>query len=210
MNKGLFVVFEGIDGCGKTTQIDLLRHRLKDDANEPICFTREPGGTGIGQNIRETVLNRANRMLDPYAELLLYCADRAQHVAQVIRPALEQGGMVICDRYIYSTVAYQGYGRKLNISAIEAMNEVATQGLKPDIVFWLDLRPDLAMQRLQNQDRMESQGLAFFERVAYGFGDQFLGHPEVNAIRIDATQSAKDISDQIYSIIKTKLSELAS
>jgi dTMP kinase len=170
------VVVEGIDGCGKSTQLELLRQWLPTSGLMPagtsLLTSREPGGTPLGQALRELLLHppaAASPCSD--AELLLYAADRAQHVAQVIRPALEAGDWVLCDRFTGSTVAYQGYGRGLPLERIAALEGFATGGLEPNLTLWLDLPLEESLRRRGGRaaDRIEASGHAFLERVAVGF-----------------------------------------
>jgi dTMP kinase len=173
---GLFVVLEGIDGCGKTTQLERLREWLPTSGLMPpgarLLTSREPGGTPLGQALRELLLHPpAGAAPCSDAELLLYAADRAQHVARVIRPALEAGDWVLCDRFTGSTAAYQGYGRGLPLERIAALEGFATGGLEPDLTLWLDLPLEESLRRRGGRaaDRIEASGHDFLERVAAGF-----------------------------------------
>ena len=174
--KGCFIVFEGIDGCGKTTQINELIKWLPNSGLMPpdamLQITREPGGTFLGKALRELLLHPPPESTpEPLTELLLYAADRAQHVSEVILPALEKGNWVISDRFSGSTVSYQGYGRKLNLELINKLEVIATQGIIPDITFWLDLSINESLTRRNKRasDRIESEGNDFLKRVAVGF-----------------------------------------
>ena len=174
--RGRFVVLEGIDGCGKTTQLELLRRWLPSSGLMPpgarLITSREPGGTPLGRALRELLLHPpAAAAPCSDAELLLYAADRAQHVASVIRPALEAGDWVLCDRFSGSTVAYQGYGRGLPLERIAALEQLATAGLEPDLTLWLALPLEEAVRRRGGRaaDRIEAAGSAFLERVLVGF-----------------------------------------
>ena len=173
---GRFVVLEGIDGCGKTTQLEHLGQWLPTSGLMPtgarLLTSREPGGTPLGRALRELLLHPpAGASPCSDAELLLYAADRAQHVAQVIRPALEAGDWVLCDRFSGSTAAYQGYGRGLPLERIAALEGFATGGLEPDLTLWLDLPLEESLRRRDGRaaDRIEASGHAFLERVAAGF-----------------------------------------
>lgn len=169
---GTLVVFEGIDGSGKTTQLELLKHYLAKRGHRVLC-TREPGGTRIGELIRQLLLDPANSELQPRTEAFLYASARAQHVAEKIKPALAAGQIVLCDRFYHSTLAYQGQGRGLDRSFLYGLNSLATGGLQPDLVFLLDLPPEEGLVRLSSQgrirDRLEAETLAFFQRVREGF-----------------------------------------
>ena len=176
--KGRFIVLEGIDGCGKTTQANYLKRWLPKSGLIPngkkLHLTREPGGTELGKSLRELLLDSMRKDIpDPNTELLLYAADRAQHVAKMIRPALDSGDWVISDRFSGSTMAYQGYGRKLDLRIIDALEEIATQGLYPDITLLLDIEPRNGIKRREclANDRIEAEGLEFLQRVALGFNE---------------------------------------
>jgi len=164
---GLFITIEGIDGAGKTTQTHLLVGWLIGLGYE-VCATREPGGTSAGERIRDLVLSR-EWPIPAEAELFLYLADRAIHVSQLIRPALVAGDVVVCERYSDSTLAYQGYGRGLDLEFLRRLNETATGGLVPDLTLVLDLPVDMARLDGGRLDRLESEGREFLARVADGF-----------------------------------------
>ncbi len=174
--SGLFITFEGGEGSGKTTQLKALLAGLRGAKIEAI-ETRDPGGTAVGKQIRELLLDREQVRMEAVAELFLYEASRAQLIAEVIRPALAQGRVVLCDRFCDSTVAYQGYGRGLDLNLIAQLNTVATGGLAPDLTFLLDLEPGQGLERAsqreqqlrQRQDRMERELLAFHQRVRDGY-----------------------------------------
>ena len=174
--KGKFIVIEGIDGSGKTTQINQLSKWFKETnlipENNQLIVTREPGGTKLGQSIRSLLLDTSReKSPDPTTELLLYAADRAQHVNEIIRPSLNKGDWVISDRFCGSTLAYQGYGRKLNIKLIQDLQVISTQGLYPDITFFLDIPVDESIKRRisKKDDRMEEEGKEFLSNVSLGF-----------------------------------------
>ena len=165
MQKGVFITFEGADGCGKTTQIKLLDEYLKNKGYKTLV-TREPGAKGLGEKLREILLNYDGEVSST-CESFLFLADRAQHVDCIIKPALENGTIVLCDRHIDSTVAYQGYGRGLNLEQIKKLNNIATSGLKPDLTLVFDVDIETSSARVgDNKDRMESAGKEFFERVS--------------------------------------------
>ena len=174
--RGRFIVLEGIDGCGKTTQLEALRQWLPTSGLLPpgarVVVSREPGGTALGQALRELLLHPPGDATPvPRAELLLYAADRAQHVETVLRPALERGDWVLCDRFTGSTAAYQGYGRGLDTSLIGALEYLATRGLQADLTLWLDLHLAESIRRRggQSSDRIEAGGWKFLFRVRRGF-----------------------------------------
>ncbi len=174
--KGHFFVFEGIDGCGKTTQINELKNWLPKSGLMPkgtnLHITREPGGTSLGDELRELLLHPpADTSPEPITELLMYAADRAQHVSEIIKPALQKGDWVISDRFSGSTIAYQGYGRGLNMQLIHQLEVIATQEVVPDITFWLDISVQKSYTRREEtiQDRIEAEGADFLRRVSKGF-----------------------------------------
>jgi dTMP kinase len=163
-----FITFEGIEGCGKSTQARRLCERL----GERVRLTCEPGGTSLGRSVRELLLEPARGTMHPVAEALLYLADRAQHVGEVIRPALEEGRTVVSDRYVDSTLAYQGYGRGLPLHLLEAVAELATGGLRPDLTVFLDVPVAMGLQRVRargRHDRLEAERVEFHERVRQGY-----------------------------------------
>ena len=168
----VFITFEGVEGCGKSTQARLFAERLT-AAGVVVRTLREPGGTQVGEAIREILLDPANVLLDPRAELLLYEASRAQLVAEVIKPALAAGEVVVCDRFYDSTTAYQGYARGIALDEIGRINEAATGGLVPDLTIVVDIDPATGLERAcrasEGADRLEAEELAFHERVREGF-----------------------------------------
>jgi len=174
--KGIFIVLEGIDGCGKSTQLKHLSKWLPNSGliteGKKLIITREPGGTKLGESLRQLLLNEyKDQEPEKLTELLLYAADRAQHVNQKIIPAINNGDWIISDRYSSSTMAYQGFGRGINKILIKQLEEIATQGIKADLSFLLDISVSESILRRQNiiEDRIESEGKLFLERVAEGF-----------------------------------------
>ena len=199
MSKGLFITFEGGDGCGKTTQINLLDEYLRNKGFKTL-LTREPGSKGLGIKLREILLNYDGEV-SPVAESFLFLADRAQHVDCIIKPALEAGVIVLCDRHTDSTVAYQGYGRGLDLEQIHRLNKIATSGLKPDLTIVLDVDVETSQQRVgAEKDRMESAGIEFFERVRNGFLEIAKQEPERVKV-VDSTQPIEEIHKQILELV---------
>ena len=202
MTNGLFITLEGGDGVGKTTQQALLSERLRQEGYACLC-TREPGDTALGKMLRDLLLYR-----DPLArvtELLLYAADRAEHVSKVITPALEAGQVVVCDRFTDSTLAYQGYGRRLDLEKIRQLNHLATGGLQPHLTLWLDLPLEVGLARARSRDRIEREHLEFHRRVHQGFQALAAAEPQ-RIIRIDAHGSKTEVADRIWSAVSRVLS----
>ena len=206
MSNGIFITFEGPDCSGKTTQISLLGKWYMDRGREVKC-TREPGGTPIAESIRELLLsNSIGEKMTAEAELLLFSAARAQHVAHVIQPVLARNGVVLCDRFYDSTTAYQGYGRGMDMGFLEKLNAFCTAGRAPDITFLLDLpleesRRRLALRRGENgADRIEGEGNAFHELVRQGFLDIARKHPGRVHV-IDASRTVQEVHRSILEAI---------
>jgi dTMP kinase len=192
--RGIFITIEGIDGCGKTTHAELLARWLS-ERGEPVLRTREPGGTALGEKLRKVVLAPGNA-IEPMAELLLYLADRAQHVTEVLRPALAAGQVVVCERYADSTLAYQSYGRGLDLATLRRLNDFSTGGLAPDLTLLLEVDPAEALRRItrgagstcaegnrersrmRRRDRLELEQPGFHESVAAGFRALAAQEPE--------------------------------
>jgi dTMP kinase len=196
---GFLVTFEGIEGSGKTTQIGLAKTFIEEQGY-PCLVTQEPGGAPLGNEIRRLLLDKGDLRIDPLAELFLLEANRTQHVAEVIRPALEKGLMILCDRYTDATIAYQGYGRGVAIPLIEEMNRVATGGLVPQRTILLDCLVAVGMARAKGEDRFEREDNAFHERVRAGYLRIAEQDPErVQVLSGDGAQMA--IQEQIRAII---------
>lgn len=199
MKKGLFITFEGGDGCGKTTQIKLLDEYLRAKGYTTL-LTREPGSKGLGTKLREILLNYDGDV-SPTCESFLFLADRAQHVDCIIKPALDENVVVLCDRHTDSTIAYQGYGRGLDISQIKQLNQIATGGLKPDLTIVLDVDVETSQKRVGNEkDRMESAGIEFFQKVRQGFLEIAKQEPQRVKV-VDSTQSIEEIHKQILELV---------
>jgi len=196
MKRGLFITFEGPDGSGKTTQIQRLKTFIESKGYDAV-LTREPGGTAISEKIREIVLDKNNTEMDPMTEALLYAAARAQHVAQVIRPALEAGKTVICDRFMDSSIVYQGYGRNLG-DCVRIINEFAVRGCFPDITFLLKVDPEIGKRRIKADelDRLELEELDYHRAVFQAYEELEKKYPE-RIIGIDGSRSIDEISKEI-------------
>ena len=197
MYKGLFITIEGSDGSGKSTQIELLKNYLEGKGMN-VVTTREPGGTKISEKIREIILDKYNSEMDSMTEALLYAASRAQHVAEKIVPALKAGSIVICDRFIDSSIAYQGYGRGLG-DCVRIINEFAVNGCIPDITFLMKMDPKIGKSRIkvEDQDRLELEKMEFHQRVY----DAYVKMEEEcdRIVRIDASRSIDEIHNEIVS-----------
>lgn len=205
MNKGLFITFEGGEGCGKSTISKKIKDRLINEGFD-VVWTREPGGTPIAEAIRGVLLDPNYKEMLPATEALLYAASRTQHTLEKIKPALEEGKIVICDRYIGSSIAYQGWARNLGIQAIESINDFGIKGFRPDVEFFIDIEPEIGLERagrIKAQDRLEQEGLKFHEKVHSGFTVDAAIKPYV--ITIDGHGTIEEITNQIYEIIKEKL-----
>lgn len=195
--KGLFIVMEGTDGSGKTTQINLLKEYLE-EAGYECLITREPGGTVIGEEIRQLILNPEHKEMSPVTEMLLYAASRAQLVHEVIGPALEEGKIVISDRFVDSSIVYQGIARKLGISTVSAVNAPGIGIYRPDGIFFIDLSEAEGLRRKKEQknlDRMEQEGIDFHHMVSEGYRKVLSGRPEV--MKIDGGRSIDTIQKKI-------------
>ena len=199
MQKGLFITFEGADGCGKTTQLNLLKDYLT-AKGYAVILTREPGGKGLGEKIREILLNYDGKVADR-CESFLFLADRAQNIETIVKPAIESGKIVLCDRHTDSSVAYQGYGRGLDIEQIKMLNNLATGGKQPDLTLIFDVDIETSMQRVGNEkDRMESTGKEFFNRVRNGYLEMTKQEPERLKI-VDSTKSIDEVHKRVIEII---------
>lgn len=218
--QGRLIVFEGVEGSGKTTQ--MLRSQawllqsqwfqsLQAQNSAPaILVTREPGGTELGLELRQLLLGyQGQEAIQNRAELLLYAADRAQHVEGYLKPQLAQGAVILCDRYTDSTIAYQGYGRGLDLGLIDRLNQAATGGLESDLTLWLDVDAEVGLARMRQRgqaDRIEQADLAFHQRVQQGFQALHQQYPQ-RLVRIDASQNELDVTQQIQKILSQRLTQ---
>ena len=200
---GLFITFEGGEGCGKSTHSGLLLKKLEQQ-NVPVLLTHEPGGTALGDELRRALKKKRGSSVSPQAELFLVAASRAQLVAEVIRPALQEGKVVICDRFTHSTMVYQGYGRGLDFTAIQMVNNMATRHLNPDLTILLDISPEQGLARKQSlKDRFELEDLSFHRRVRDGYLKMATAEPD-RWLVIDASLP----KDKVAAIIWARVSRL--
>jgi dTMP kinase len=194
---GLFITFEGGEGCGKSTQSRLLLKKLEQQ-NVPTVLTHEPGGTALGNEVRKALKRKRDSSVSPQAELFLLAASRAQLVAELIRPALEEGKVVLCDRFTHSTMVYQGYGRGLDFTAIKMVNNMATGNLNPDLIIFLDISPEQGLARKQSlKDRFELEDLSFHRRVREGYLKMAAAEPD-RWLVIDASLPKRKIAKIIW------------
>lgn len=208
----MFITFEGIEGCGKSTQAKRIANRLEREG-VPLILTREPGGTSVGNDIRQILLSSKNRDLPPLAELLLYEADRALHMSSIVKPALAVRKWVLCDRFFDATTAYQGYARGQDLHVITRLNEIASSGITPDITFLLDCPVTVGIKRalkrnaeseVADQDRFEREKTVFHEAVRNGYLDIAEKNPD-RFIVVDATREENRLEEIIFSVLKPYL-----
>ncbi|MBW4448429.1 MAG: dTMP kinase [Spirirestis rafaelensis WJT71-NPBG6] len=204
--NGRLIVFEGVEGCGKTSQMQLCQEWLQ-NLGISVVVTREPGGTPLGLDLRRLLLDAENKTIFNTTELLLYAADRSQHVEQKLKPNLEKGNIILCDRYTDSTIAYQGYGRGLDINLIKQLNAIATGGLESDLTLWLDvdIEVGLSRKRADNDiaDRIELEAIAFHRRVQQGYSQ--LQASQEKIVRIDASLNKEAVQKMIQTTLSDRL-----
>jgi dTMP kinase len=205
--SGKLIVFEGVEGCGKTTQMQLCSQWLE-SLNISVVLTREPGGTELGKDLRMLLLEKSpNKPVGEVTELLLYAADRAQHIEEELKPNLAIGKYILCDRYTDSTIAYQGYGRGLSMSIINQLNQIATGGLASDLTIWLDVDVEIGLSRKRGQaklDRIEQETIAFHRRVQRGYTELAVFYPS-RIVRVDGNNSQENVQQSIQEILHNRL-----
>ena len=214
--KGRLIVFEGVEGSGKSSQIQLTQEWLQ-SFKTSVVVTRQPGGTELGLHLRKLLLSGKSNSIADRTELLLYAADRSQHVEQVIKPAIQNGAIVLCDRYTDSTIAYQGWGRGLDISLIDQLNAIAlgavaepiaTSGLQSDLTLWFDVDVEVGLSRKRGDgdtfDRIEQETIDFHRRVQQGYAQLHASYPQ-RIVRVDASLSKEAVQQQIQAILTSRL-----
>ena len=208
MSRGIFISMEGPDGSGKSTQIELIKEYLEKEGKD-VIITREPGGTRISEAIREIILNKDYTEMSPVTEMMLYAAARAQLVTEVIKPAINEGKVVICDRFLDSSLAYQSYGRGLG-DAVLQVNQYAVDGCMPDVTIYLRVDPRTGRQRIRTreQDRIESESERFHDRVHDGYEQLCLRYPD-RITAIDAGGTIEEISQAILAEVTGKINEIS-
>lgn len=203
--KGYWISFEGGEGSGKTTLIEMLRQELERRGHD-VIVTREPGGVRIAEQIREIILRLDNTAMDPITEALLFAASRRQHLVEKVLPALERGQVVLMDRYVDSSIAYQGYARELGMAQIRQLNEFAIQGALPDITFWIDLDPEIGLSRIADSgrvvNRLDKETRLFHERVRQGYRQ--IAETEDRVVQINGDQPPEAIINQMLERIEVK------
>jgi dTMP kinase len=206
--RGLFITLEGPDGSGKSTMIGLIGQYLKEQGIDHV-ITREPGGTAIGEKIRGIIIDRENINMGPETEALLFAASRAQHVHEKILPSVEEGKVVVCDRFLLSSLAYQGVGRGLGIQEVKAVNEFGLRGMTPDLILFFHVDPEVTLLRKTKEggDRLEEEGGAFHREVYEGYMTLLEMYPD-NVVVIDAEKSVEEVYTQtiaaLAEVLKSK------
>jgi dTMP kinase len=206
MNNGTFITFEGPDGAGKTTIINMVAKQLGD-----ILLTREPGGIDIAEQIRAVILDKSNTAMDPRTEALLYAAARRQHLIEKVKPALDAGRIVLCDRFVDSSLAYQGYARGLGIDEVFSINQFAIENLMPELTIYFDIEPELGLQRINKNkgreiNRLDLENLEFHQRVRSGYYQLIDRFPD--RIRcIDASGTVEEVFKKTLKIIEEKIAQ---
>ncbi|WP_066302026.1 dTMP kinase [Bacillus sp. FJAT-29937] len=207
MKKGIFITMEGPDGAGKTTIINMLGSRLEAEGYQ-VMQTREPGGIDIAEQIRNVILDKNNTKMDPRTEALLYAAARRQHLVEKVMPALEKGYVVLCDRFIDSSLAYQGYARGLGMDEVFSINQFAIEGMMPQATFYFDIEPEAGLERINRHkdrevNRLDLENVEFHHNVREGYYKLIEGHPE-RIYKIDASQSI----EEVYKAAEEKIKEI--
>ncbi|MEH7300029.1 dTMP kinase [Neobacillus drentensis] len=206
MNSGIFITFEGPDGAGKTTILSMVATHFKE-----AMVTREPGGIDIAEQIRQVILNKENTAMDPRTEALLYAAARRQHLIEKVKPALEEEKMVLCDRFVDSSLAYQGYARGLGIDEVWSINQFAIEDLMPQLTIYFDIEPELGLKRINKNkereiNRLDLENLEFHQKVRDGYYLLMKRFPD-RIVRIDASGTVEEVYEQTVKMINEKLAK---
>lgn len=211
--QGLFITVEGPDGAGKSTLIQRLEKKLLKELTVPLVRTREPGGSEIAEKIREVILDPKNTAMDDRTEALLYAASRRQHIMEKIKPSLAEGKVVLCDRFVDSSIAYQGAGRGIGVEEVATLNRFATEDLTPDITLYLDVDAQVGLNRIasknsnREKDRLELEAISFHNRVRNAYKVLLKKHPERIQL-IDASQNADDVFNDAWKVVQEKIQEI--
>lgn len=210
--KGLFITIEGPDGAGKSSVVKKLAAAIQETTDRPLIVTREPGGSDIAERIRDILLDTIHTNMDDRTEALLLAAGRRQHVIEKIRPALERGDIVLCDRFVDSSIAYQGQARGIGIEEVKAINEFAIEGLRPDLTIYLDVDAEVGLNRIKHsksnrtQDRLELEEVAFHEEVRKGYLELIKAEPD-RFVTVDASRSEETVFKNVWEVVKHKIQE---
>ncbi|GEK89050.1 dTMP kinase [Alkalibacterium putridalgicola] len=208
--SGLFITIEGPDGAGKSSVVKRLVEAIKQTTTRPLVVTREPGGSEIAERIRAILLDPIHTNMDDRTEALLLAAGRRQHVVEKINPALQRGDIVLCDRFVDSSIAYQGQARGIGIKEVKAINEFAIEGLRPDLTIYLDVDAEVGLNRIKDknsnrtQDRLELEEVAFHEEVRKGYLALIEAEPN-RFVTVDASQSEEKVFEDVWKIVKARI-----
>ena len=207
--RGIFITIEGPDGSGKTTALQQVVPRLQQEMNRKVVVTREPGGSPIAEKIRSLILDPSHTDMDSRTEALLYAASRRQHLIEKVLPVLESGDVIFCDRFVDSSIAYQGYARGIGEEGIREINEFATEGIEPDVTLYIDVPAEVGIQRIhanldeREYNRLDQEKLAFHEKVRAGYQHLAQANPE-RIVVVDGTMSRESVAEACYHIIKNR------
>jgi dTMP kinase len=207
--RGIFITIEGPDGSGKTTALQQVVPRLQQEMNRKVVATREPGGSPIAEKIRSLILDPSHTDMDSRTEALLYAASRRQHLIEKVLPVLESGDVIFCDRFVDSSIAYQGYARGIGEEGIREINEFATEGIEPDVTLYIDVPAEVGIQRIhanldeREYNRLDQEKLAFHEKVRAGYQQLAKANPE-RIVVVDGTMSREAVAEACYNIIKNR------
>ena len=207
--RGIFITIEGPDGSGKTTALQQVVPRLQQEMNRKVVATREPGGSPIAEKIRSLILDPSHTDMDSRTEALLYAASRRQHLIEKVLPVLESGDVIFCDRFVDSSIAYQGYARGIGEEGIREINQFATEGIEPDVTLYIDVPAEVGIQRIhanldeREYNRLDQEKLAFHEKVRAGYLQLAKANPE-RIVVVDGTMSREEVAESCYHIIKNR------